>query len=120
MPSLHGGTLSIYYDPYDVDIQADPFPVFRRLREEAPLYRNEELGFYALSRFTDVEKALVDHATYSSANGVILEMIQQHISFPDGFFICEDPPLHSVHRGVLARVFTPKRMNALVSVQPPK
>jgi len=105
--------VALYYDPYDVQLQADPFPVFRRLREEEPLYYNDRFDFYALSRFADVERALLDHETYSSRQGVILEMIKQKIDFPDGFFICEDPPLHGVHRGVLSRVFTPKRMNAL-------
>jgi cytochrome P450 len=105
--------VAVYYDPYDVEIQADPYPVFRTLREEEPLYYNDRFDFYALSRFADVEKGLLDHETYSSRQGVILEMIKQKIAFPDGFFICEDPPLHSVHRGVLSRVFTPKRMNAL-------
>ena len=46
----------VYYDPYDVEIDADPYPVFRRLREEAPLYYNEPHDFYALSRFDDVER----------------------------------------------------------------
>jgi cytochrome P450 len=109
----HGGSVALYYDPYDVELQADPFPVFRRLREEEPLYYNERFDFYALSRFVDVERALLDHETFSSSRGVILEMIKQNIEFPAGFFICEDPPLHGVHRGVLSRVFTPKRMNAL-------
>src|SRR5262249_40232177 len=54
----------VYYDPYDVGINADPYPVFRRLREEAPLYRNDEHDFYALSRFDDVERGLVDRETY--------------------------------------------------------
>jgi cytochrome P450 len=103
----------VYYDPYDVEIQANPFPVFRRLREEAPLYYNEPYGFYALSRFDDVEKAFVDHATFSSARGGILEAIKADIEIPSGVFIWEDPPLHSAHRGLLSRVFTPKKMNAL-------
>ena len=47
----------VYYDPYDVDIDADPYPTFRRMREEAPLYYNERHDFYALSRFADVERA---------------------------------------------------------------
>src|SRR5262249_45512163 len=50
----------LYYDPYDVDINADPYPVFRRLREEAPLYHNEPYDFYALSRYEDVERGFVD------------------------------------------------------------
>ena len=103
----------VYYDPYDLGIHADPYPVFRRLREEAPLYHNDRCGFFAVSRFDDVEKGLVDHTTFSSARGVILEMITAGLSFPPGVFICEDPPVHTAHRGVLSRVFTPKKMSAL-------
>ena len=57
----------VYYDPYDFEIDADPYPVWRQLREECPLYYNERYDFYALSRFEDVERALVDWRTYSSA-----------------------------------------------------
>jgi cytochrome P450 len=103
----------VYYDPYDPGIYADPYPVFRRLREEAPLYYNERHDFYAISRFDDVEKGLVDHSTFSSARGGVLEIIKAGIEIPSGVFIFEDPPLHSAHRGLLSRVFTPKKMNAL-------
>ena len=65
----------VYYDPYDVEIDADPYPVFRRLREEAPLYRNDTHDFYALSRFEDVQRGLVDAETYISSRGAILELI---------------------------------------------
>ena len=104
---------AVYYDPYDPEIHADPYPVFGRLREEVPLYYNETYRFYALSRFDDVQNALLDHATFSSARGAILEMIQADIEIPDGLFIFEDPPVHTAYRGVISRVFTPKRMNAL-------
>jgi cytochrome P450 len=103
----------IYFDPYDVGIYANPYPVFRRLREEAPLYYNEAHDFYALSRFDDVERGFVDHETFSSAYGGVLEAIKAQFHAPKGVFIMEDPPLHTAHRGVLSRVFTPKRMNAL-------
>ena len=46
----------VYWDPYDVEINTDPYPVFKRLREEAPLYYNEQYDFYAVSRFPDVER----------------------------------------------------------------
>ena len=103
----------LYYDPYDLGIHADPYPVFRRLREEAPLYHNEKHDFYALSRFEDVEQGLADHVTFSSDKGVILEMIRAQLDFPDGMFICDDPPRHTAYRGVLSRVFTPHKMQAL-------
>ena len=65
----------VYYDPYDVDIDANPYPVFKRMRDEAPLYYNEQFDFYALSRFHDVLAASLDWQTYSSARGTVLEMI---------------------------------------------
>jgi cytochrome P450 len=103
----------VYYDPYDVGIHADPYPVFRRLREEAPLYRNDVHNFYAVSRFEDVERGLVDRETYISGRGAILELINAGIAVPSGVLVFEDPPIHTVHRSLLSRVFTPKKMNAL-------
>ena len=88
----------MYYDPYDVDIDADPYPVFRRLREEAPLYYNEPYDFYALSRYDDVERGLVDRDTYISGRGGILELIKANIEMPPGILIFEDPPTHTIHR----------------------
>ena len=103
----------VYYDPYDVDIDDDPYPVWKRIREEAPLYRNEEHDFYALSRYDDVEPALIDWETYRSGRGTILDIIRANIEIPPGIILFEDPPLHDLHRGLLARVFSPKRMNAI-------
>jgi cytochrome P450 len=103
----------VYYDPYDVEIDADPYPVWKRLRDEAPLYYNEPYDFYALSRFDDVEPCLIDWATYRSGKGSILEMIKADVEIPPGAVLFEDPPVHDVHRGLLSRVFTPKKMNAI-------
>jgi cytochrome P450 len=103
----------VHYDPYDTELQLDPYPMFRRLREEAPLYYNEQHDFYAVSRFEDVESVLKDPGTYSSARGGILELIKMDMELPSGVFIFEDPPLHTAHRSVLSRVFTPRKMNAL-------
>ena len=103
----------LYYDPYDVEINADPYPVYRRLREESPLYYNEPHDFFAVSRYDDVEKVLVDKETYISSKGGILELIRAGIEFPSGVLIFEDPPIHTSHRGLLSRVFTPKKMAAL-------
>jgi len=103
----------LYYDPYDLEIDADPYPLWKRLRDEAPLYYNDRYDFFALSRFDDVEKALVDWKTYISGKGSVLEMIKAGIEIPPGSILFEDPPTHDVHRGLLARVFTPKRMSAI-------
>lgn len=106
-------TQKVYFDPYDVDINTDPYPIFARLRDEAPLYYNEQHDFYALSRFADVNKALVDHETFSSARGAIIELIKANIDIPSGALIFEDPPIHDIHRKLLARMFTPRKINAL-------
>ena len=103
----------LYYDPYDRDIDADPYPVYLRLREEAPLYYNERYDFYAVSRFGDVLRGLTDREIYSSARGSVLEFIKADIEMPPGVVIFEDPPQHTAHRGLLSSVFTPRRMNAL-------
>ncbi len=103
----------VYYDPYDVQINADPYLAFRGLREEAPLYYNEQHDFYALSRFADVDRAIVDHETFSSARGAIIELIKANIYIPPGVIIFEDPPIHDVHRKLLARMFTPRKINDL-------
>jgi cytochrome P450 len=103
----------LYYDPYDFDIDADPYPIWRRLREESPLYFNEKYEFFAVSRFDDCEKALVDWRTYSSARGTVLELLKANLEMPPGSIIFEDPPNHDLHRGLLSRVFTPRRVNGL-------
>ncbi|OBH25747.1 cytochrome [Mycobacterium sp. E342] len=103
----------IRYDPYDVELLADPYPMFRRLREESPLYYNEQYDFYALSRFQDVSRALVDTGTFSSARGMILEVIKANIEIPPGIIVFEDPPVHDIHRKLLARMFTPRKIAEL-------
>jgi cytochrome P450 len=103
----------IYYDPYDFDIDADPYPIFKRMRDESPLYRNEKYDFYAVSRFADVESCSINWQTFSSARGSVLEMIQAQMDIPRGMFIFEDPPIHALHRGLMSRVFTPRRVAAL-------
>ena len=103
----------VYYDPYDREILADPYPYFRRLRDEAPLYYNERYDFWALSRFADVEAALVDKTAFSSEKGVILDIIKADFDMPPGTLIHEQPPSHTIHRQLLSRVFTPRAMLAI-------
>jgi cytochrome P450 len=103
----------VYYDPYDVDIDVDPYPTYRRLRDEAPVYHNERLDFWGLSRFADVEHALRDVENLSSAKGDILEVVKAEPVMPLGVFINEDPPLHTVHRLLVSRAFTPRKMAAI-------
>ena len=105
--------LPAYFDPYDVDINADPYPVYDRLREEAPLYRNDEHDFWMLTRHADVSEALVNWQVFSSTHSDILDVINAGFDLPGGVILFEDPPVHTMHRGLMSRVFTPRRMAAL-------
>ncbi|HEX4376874.1 MAG TPA: cytochrome P450, partial [Steroidobacteraceae bacterium] len=104
---------TVHWDPYNPNYFKNPYPVFSRLREEAPLYYNAEYGFYAISRYADVERALGDWESFSSAKGDILEMIKANATVPQGSFIHHDPPQHTVYRKALTRIFSPKRMQAI-------
>jgi cytochrome P450 len=103
----------VYYDTYDVDINTDPYPVYRRLREEAPVYYNDTHDFFAVSQYADVEKGLLDAQTYISGKGGIIELIKADIQMPPGVIIFEDPPTHTIHRRLLSRAFTPRRVAEL-------
>ena len=100
----------VYYDPYDWDIDTDPYPIWKRLRDEHPLYRNDKHDFWALSRFDDVERSSVDWRTYISGKGSVVEMIKSGMEMPPGNILFEDPPAHDMHRSLLSRVFTPRRV----------
>jgi len=106
-------TPGAYYDPYDFEIDKDPYPIWKRLRDEQPLYCNEKHGFFALSRFDDVERCLKDWRRYSSAKGTLLELIKANLVLPPGSIIFEDPPDHDLHRGLLTGVFSPRKIAAL-------
>src|SRR5690242_13999928 len=103
----------LYYDPFDFAIDDDPYPVWKRLREEAPLYRNETMKFYALSRFSDVSRELGNWEAYRSGKGTTFDIISSGIDVPPGIILFEDPPLHDLHRKLLSGVFTPRRMAAI-------
>jgi cytochrome P450 len=105
--------VDVYYDPYDVGIVADPYPVYRRLREEAPLYYNEPHDFYAVSRYEDVERGFLNAGTFISGKGGILELIRANIELPPGVFIFEDPPAHTIHRRLMSRAFSPRNVAEL-------
>lgn len=107
------GVTDVYYEPYDVEINADPYPVYARLREEAPIYHNDRYDFWALSRHEDVQKALVTWQTFSNTRSDILDIIKAGVELPPGVILFEDPPIHTMHRGLMSRVFTPRRMAAL-------
>ncbi len=103
----------LYYDPWDVEIDLDPYPTFRRLRDESPVYYNERHDFWGLSRYADIDAALREPNKLSSAKGDILEVVKADPVMPPGVFINEDPPLHTIHRALVSRAFTPKRIREI-------
>jgi cytochrome P450 len=102
----------VYWDPLDVEIDAEPYEAWRRLRDEAPLYWNERYGFYALSRYADVEAAHRDPATFVSRHGTVLELMTEQ-PVPSGMMIFQDPPEHTRLRSLVSRAFTPRRVSGL-------
>ncbi|MGO9694537.1 MAG: cytochrome P450 [Mycobacterium sp.] len=106
-------TAEVYYDPFDFAIDDDPYPIWKRLRDEAPLYHNDKYGFYALSRYEDVSRELTNWDTYRSGRGTTIDLLMSGVEVPPGIILFEDPPIHDVHRHVLSKVFTPRRMEAI-------
>jgi len=104
----------IYYDPYDYALDAHPHPIWARMRDEAPLYRNDKYDFFALSRFQDVLEASVDVETFSSAHCTVLEMMGPEV-FPFPIMLFRDPPEHEQLRKLVSRAFSPRRVAALES-----
>jgi cytochrome P450 len=102
-------TAAVEFNPYLWETAHNPYPIYRQLRDHAPVYRNEELGFWALSRHADVAAAHNDPETYLSSGGVTIEGSEK--DWP--LLIVKDPPEHTWHRRIVGRVFTPRRIAAL-------
>ncbi|NLD76049.1 MAG: cytochrome P450 [Acidimicrobiales bacterium] len=108
---MTAATEPVVYDPYAYEIHEDPYPTYARLREEAPVYRNDERNFWALSRHADVMAGFRDSDTFSNAQGV---SIDPAASGPHAHrtmsFLAMDPPQHGRMRGLVSRGFTPRRV----------
>lgn len=103
--------MSVEYDPYSYDLDVDPYPVYRSLMEEDPVYYNERLDFYAVTRFEHCFEAFSDWETYSSAKGTVLELMGENV--PGPLIIFMDPPRQTRLRNLVSRAFTPRRIAAL-------
>lgn len=101
----------VHFNPYDYAIHDDPYPAYARLRAEAPLYRNDEQDFWALSRHADVTAAFRDPTRFSSANGVSIDPAawgrNAHRTMS---FLALDPPRHTRMRALVSKGFTPRRV----------
>lgn len=100
----------LVYNPYAFSHHDDPYETYARLRGEAPVYRNDELDFWALSRFADVQEAFRDHATFSSAGGIALEQRAHGPSDQFRQMIEMDPPAHTPIRRLVSRVFSGRKV----------
>jgi cytochrome P450 len=100
------------YDPYSYEIDLDPYPLYRRMRDQAPAYYNPRLDFWAFTRFDDCHQAFLDWQTYSSAQGTVLELMDI-AEFSGSLIIFMDPPKQTRYRNLVSKAFTPARMRAL-------
>jgi cytochrome P450 len=101
------------FTPADPELQEDPFPVYRWLRDDAPVYYNKDHDFWALSRFDDVLAAMGDYETFSSAQGVQLETASEDMGLVGEQLLSMDPPRHRRMRDLVSRAFTPRRISEL-------
>jgi cytochrome P450 len=100
------------WDPISPELRVDPYPLWKRLRDEAPVYRNEQYDFYALSRFDDIEAAHRDPETFSSSHGTTLETMSPE-PIDTAMMIWLDAPKHTTLRKLVSRAFTTRRISAL-------
>ncbi len=98
------------YNPFARETQMNPYPVYRWLRDEAPVYHNSEIGFYALSRFEDVLQAHKDAETFISRYGPTIERMEQGTA---DVLIAQDAPEHTWQRKLVSRLFTPRAISDL-------
>jgi cytochrome P450 len=98
------------FNPFDYEMHENPYPTYARLREEAPCYHNQEMGFWVLSRFDDVLEGYRDWESFTSTKGIALEEVGT-ASAPS--MIGMDPPVQTKLRKLVVRAFNPKRVGAL-------
>jgi cytochrome P450 family 130 len=98
------------YDPEDEQTQISPYPIYRRLRDEHPVYRQERLRFWALSRFDDVYAALNDHEAFCSRQGLTWDPAAAEQAGVLPMMVTTDPPDHTKLRRLVNRSLTPKRV----------
>lgn len=101
----------VVFDPFSAEFFNDPADVYRRLREEAPLYYNEDEDYYVLTRHADVAAAFKDHESFSSARGCDLAMVRSG-DVPSKSIIFMDPPDHRAMRSLLNKAFTPRAVQS--------
>src|SRR6201993_3196997 len=105
-------TEPLAWDPLDERYKGDPPPIWKRLRDEQPLYYNEQWDFYAVSRFADVDAFSRDPKTFCSSHGTVMEMITDQPTEME-IMIFMDPPEHTRYRRLVSKAFTPRRMTEL-------
>ena len=104
--------MNFEYNPYSSELMADPYPVYRELRDDHPAYYNRDLDLWVLSRYADVSSALTDVSTYSSANSITLVRGSEMMNRTP-MMIMMDPPRHTELRLLVSRAFTPRRVSEL-------
>ena len=106
------------FNPYDEELQRDPFEIYQRLREDQPVHYNERRGFWVVSRYDDIKSAFKDHQAFSSAKGVTLAYDEDGRATDAStvnadVLITSDEPHHKRLRDLVQRAFTSKHIQQL-------
>ena len=97
----------VYFDPFDNELKKRPHDTYRRLRDESPLFYNEQHDFYLVSRYEDVQRLLNDRKSFISGRGMTIQLVKAGVATPRGLFVNEDAPVHTRHRSAVALLFNP-------------
>ena len=103
----------VYWDPFTPELRNDPYPLWKRMRDETPVWHNDRYDFWALTRFHDIEAANKDHDTYVSSHGTTVETMTDAPNVDTGMIIWTDPPKHTRLRKLVSRAFTAKRVSSI-------
>ena len=110
-PDSVPGVDILSHDVYAAGVPLDAYDLFRTTApvawvNETPANGHSGFGFWAVTRWDDVEGGLKDHGRLISSRGTILELIKANVDLPPGMVIFDDPPSHTAYRGLMSRVFT--------------
>lgn len=105
-------SVDLEFDPFSREIMEDPYPTYKALREQAPVYYNKTREFWAVTKYDDTRTVLKDYSAFSNKWGIELDNTANEF-FGESDILELDPPEHKKIRGIFSPHFTPARMRKL-------
>jgi cytochrome P450 len=99
------------FDPYSPEVDADPYPLYRTLRDQHPCFWSRDANMWILSRYSDIYDAMMDWRTWSSAKGNLMDELPNRAGSTLG---TTDPPHHDRLRGLISHAFVKRNLESLV------